>query len=181
MGEPNGVELTIEHHDTGEPYEDLGAGDMTVVVSTAGAETEALALEPAFGQPGVYTADLLPTAPGEYTFHFVGNIGDTPVDVEMTSGDDTFSGVLSPADVEFPVKVPTMAEVATRLDRIDGRIEDLPDQAALDAANARADAAVASANQAMTMGLLVGGAGLVVALVALVVGWRAGRGSTARP
>jgi hypothetical protein len=179
VGQPNAVELSIEHHETGEPIDDVAAGDLTVVVSTSDQATAALPLEPAFGQPGVYVADLLPTAPGEYTFHFAGSIGEQAVDVEMTSGDDTFSPVRASTDVEFPVQVPTLAEVADRLGRIDGRITELQSAALDPQALADLEAAVSearsAADRASTFGLLVGGAGLVVAIIALVVAWRATR------
>ncbi len=182
VGQPNAVELTIELHDTEAPVEDLADGALTVVVTTAGQDTAALPLEAAFGSPGVYEASLLPTVPGEYTFHFVGTINDQAVDLSVTSGDDTFSSVRASTDVEFPVQVPTLADVATRLERIDGRIEELQtaavdpqDIAALQTAVADAKAA---ADRASTMGLLVGGAGLVVAIGALWFAMRAGRRGT---
>lgn len=163
VGVPNFIEVSITDAD-GEPVTDLAPGDITVVVSTSDQSTEALPLEPQFvvdvyGTPGQYGADLLPTVPGEYTFQFAGTLRDETVDVTVTSGEDTFSPVNASTDVEFPVKVPTLAEVQTSLDRINGRIED----------------AQAAADRASTMGLLVGGAGLVVAFVALVVAWQATR------
>lgn len=187
VGVPNGVEVTISDHD-GQPVNDLGAGDITVVVSTADQSTEVLPLEPAFGvvpgrpqlvsfgTPGQYVADLLPTVPGDYTFQFAGTLHEETVDVTVTSGDDTFSPVQSSSDVEFPVKVPTLAEVAERLDRIDGRIEDLQGDAGLAAdANATATGALDAANRAVMVGALVGGVGLVVAVIALFTAWRATR------
>lgn len=183
VGVPNGVEVTITDHD-GEPVADLGAGDITVVVSTAGQSTAALPLEPAFvidvfGTPGQYVADLLPTVPGDYTFELAGTLRGETVDVSVTSGDDTFSPVQSSTDVEFPVKVPTLADVATRLDRIDGRIAELQasaiDPQTLSNLQTDVSTARAAADSASTMGLLVGGAGLVVAVVALLVAWGAVR------
>lgn len=185
VGQPNGVEFSIEDHDE-QPVTDLAAGAVQVVVSTAGGETAPLPLEPGFsveggfGTLGQYEAELMPTTPGEYTFHFTGSIHDEPVDVTVTSGEETFSPVRSSTEIEFPVKVPTLADVATRLDRIDGRIgavqADAP--AALAAAQAATDAARAateSANRALLIGSLVGGAGVVLALAALYVAIRAGR------
>jgi hypothetical protein len=180
VGVPNGVEITVSDDD-GKPVNDLGAGDITVVVSTADQSTTALPLEPAFvvnvfGTPGQYVADLLPTVPGDYTFQFAGSLHEETVDVTVTSGEDTFSPVQSSTDVEFPVKVPTLAEVAERLGRIDGRIVDLQGETGLAAeASEAAASAVDAANRALMVGALVGGAGLVVAVIALFVAWRAGR------
>ena len=174
VGVPNFVELSIEN-EAGDPVTDLKPGDITVVVSTAGQSTEPLSIEPQFvvgefGEPGQYGADVLPTAPGDYTFTFAGTLKGETVDVTVSSGDDTFSPVQASTDVEFPVKVPTMAEVAERLQRIDGRIQD-----ATTGAQASADAAVDAANRATQLGVGIGGLGLVVAVIALAVAWRAAR------
>jgi hypothetical protein len=180
VGVPNGVEITVTDPD-GQPVTDLGAGDITVIVSTADQATEALPLEPAFvvdafGTPGQYVTDLLPTVPGDYTFQFAGSLHEETVDVTVTSGEDTFSPVQSSTEVEFPVKVPTLAEVAERLDRDNGRIEDLQSGAGLaETANANATSALDAANRAVMVGALVGGAGLVVAMIALFMAWRASR------
>ena len=180
VGVPNGVEVTVSDPD-GEPVTDLGAGDITVVVSTADQSTEVLPLEPAFvldafGTPGQYLADLLPTVPGDYTFQFAGSLREETVDVTVTSGEDTFSPVQSSTGVEFPVKVPTLAEVAKRLDRDNVRIEELQAGAGqAQVANANATNALDVASKALMVGALVGGAGLVVAVIALFVAWRAGR------
>lgn len=183
-GQPNGIELFITDHDD-KPVTDLTADALTVTVSTAGQDSEALPLEPAFdvaegfGTPGQYTADLLPTTPGEYTFHFVGSIHDTAVDISVASGEETFSAVQTSSEVEFPVKVPTLADVATRLDRIDARIQEvqagIPDAAEIASLRAAATEARAAADAAGRNGLLVGGAGLVVAAIALAFAVRAGR------
>jgi hypothetical protein len=180
----NAVEVTIQdHHD--QPVNDLAAGDLAVVVSTADQQTAALSLEPAFdleegtGTPGQYVADILPTTTGEYTFHITGSIHAQAVDLTLTSGAETFEAVTSSSDLEFPVKVPSPADVATRLDRIDGRIQDLQAGAvsAQQLADLRAQVSDArnAASQATTMGLLVGGAGLVVAVIAVFVAVRASR------
>jgi len=72
------------------------------------------------------------------------------------------------------VKQPTLTEVGTRLDRIDGRIDALqspaPGSDALAAANAAAAAAAsasAAADRALLIGLVLGGAGVILALAAL--------------
>ena len=183
-GQPNGVEVTIEDHDE-SPVVDLAADALSVVVSTGGQDaprmplTPAFSIEGGFGTPGQYTADLIPTVPGEYTFHFTGAIHDQEVDVTITSGEDTFSGVNATTDLEFPVKVPTMVDVATRLDRIDGRIEQL--QAGAISPQQLADlqtainAARTEARDAASTGRILGGAGLLVGAIALIVARRAGR------
>jgi hypothetical protein len=178
VGQPNAVQLTIANHDE-SPVTDLGADDLKVVVSTAGQDSDALALTPAFdaeegeGPLGEYHAALVPTAPGDYSFHFTGSIHGTAVDVTLKSGPETFDSVEGTSDLEFPVKQPTLTEVGTRLDRIDGRIEALrsaaPAAGALASAQDTATGASAAADRALLIGALLGGAGLVVAVIALAL------------
>lgn len=183
-GQPNAVEVFVADHDD-QPVSDLAADALKVVVSTGGQDSPSLTLTPAFdleegfGTPGEYTADLMPTVPGEYTFHFTGSIRDQAVDASVTSGEETFSSVIGSSDIEFPVKVPTLADVATRLDRIDGRIQDVQDVTSDSQSQALAAArdASAAADRALLVGLLVGGAGLVVAVVALWYAMRSARRS----
>ena len=183
VGQPNGVQLFV--YDAAEkPITDIPADAISVVVSTAGQDSSSLSLSPAFeveegfGTPGEYSTDLIPTAPGDYTFHFTGTIHGEAIDVSMASGDQTFDGVVAPGDLEFPVKQPTLTEVGTRLDRIDGRLATLqstaPAPGAVADAQSNAAAASASADQALLIGSLLGGAGLVVGAIAL---WLALRGS----
>lgn len=192
VGQPNAVQVTISDHHDGAPILDLAADALAVVVTTAGVDSASLPLEPAFdavektGPLGEYGAALVPTAPGDYTFHITGSIHDTAVDLTVTSGDETFNAVVASTDLEFPAKMPTLTEVGTRLDRIDSRIAALqsaapgPDsgdgalQAARDAADV-ARAALTQADKAFTTGLLIGGAGLLVAVIALFLAFRATR------
>jgi len=182
VGQPNAVQLTITDHEE-KPVTDLGADDLTVVVSTAGQDSSALPVTPAFdteegfGNPGEYHAELIPTAPGDYSFHITGKIHDTAVDLTVASGPETFDAIEGTSDLEFPVKQPTLTEVGTRLDRIDGRIDALQSAAPVAdgglalAGNAMstAQAAQAAADRALLIGLVAGGSGLVFALAALLL------------
>jgi hypothetical protein len=184
VGQPNAVALFV-YDQADKPITDVPADAISVVVSTAGQDSGALSLAPAFdveegfGTPGEYSSDLIPTAPGDYTFHFTGTIHDKAIDVSMASGAETFDGVVAPADLEFPVKQPTLTEVGTRLDRIDGRIDALqstaPATGAVADAQATAAAASTGADRALLIGSLLGGAGLVVAAIALWLALRSRR------
>jgi hypothetical protein len=187
VGQPNAVQLTITDHD-GKPVADLAADDLKVVVSTAGQDSAPLPVTPAFdteegfGNAGEYHADLIPTAPGDYSFHVTGKIHDTAVDVTVASGPETFDAIEGTSDLEFPVKQPTLTEVGTRLDRIDGRIGALQSAApgsdlvaAAGAATAAAQAASAAADRALLLAVVLGGAGLVVAIAAILMAMRSRR------
>ena len=184
VGQPNGAQLFV--YDAAEkPIIDIPADAISLVVSTGGQDSSSLSLSPAFdleegfGTPGEYSTEIIPTAPGDYTFHFTGTIHGKAIDVSMASGDETFDGVVAPADLEFPVKQPTLTEVGTRLDRIDGRVDALqsavPAPAAIADAQSAASAAQSAASQALLIGALLGGAGLVIAVIALWLVLRARR------
>jgi len=188
VGQPNSVELFV--YDTDEkPITDIPADAISVVVTTGGQDSSSFGLSPAFdveegfGTPGEYAADIIPTAPGDYSFHFTGTIHGKAIDVTMASGDGTFDSVVAPADLEFPVKQPTLTEVGTRLDRIDGRIDALqaavPAQGAVTDAQSAATAAGAAAARALLIGSLLGGAGLVIAVIGLWLVLRGRRPVTA--
>ena len=181
VGQLNGVQLFVYDADE-KPITDIPADAISVVVSTGGQDSSSLSLSPAFdveegfGTPGEYSTDLIPTAPGEYSLHFAGTIHGKAIDLSMTSSDSTFDGVAAAGDLEFPVKQPTLTEVGTRLDRIDGRVDELR-STAQDISDARsaASAAQSAANQALLIGALLGGAGLVIAVIALWLVLRARR------
>lgn len=185
VGQPNAVQVTITDHHDGSPILDLGADDIKVVVSTAGADSGSLGFAPAFdavekeGSLGEYDAALVPTAPGDYSFHITGSIHGTAVDLTVASGDETFDPVVASTDLEFPAKMPSLTEVGTRLDRIDARIQDLQNNGqgdpteALQLAEAAQNLAITAQNaaeEAKTLALLgfaVGVVGILVAVWAL--------------
>jgi hypothetical protein len=167
IGEANGVQVII-HDANDEPITDLGTDDLKVVVSTGDQQSGELAFEPGFdlaegeGPLGEYNAPIMPTTPGDYTFHLSGAIHGEPVDITVTSSDETFDTVRGTTEIQFPVKVPTLNEVATRLDRIDSRL-------------AAADGAQAAADRALLVGAGLGLLGVIIGAAALLVARRAAR------
>lgn len=61
-----------------------------------------LPLEPKWGDPGHYVAYLIPTQPGDYSFHVTGEIEGTAIDETFTAGPETFSSVAPREALEFP-------------------------------------------------------------------------------
>jgi hypothetical protein len=167
VGEANGVQVIIHDADD-NPITDLATDDLKVVVSTGDQQSGELTFEPAFdleegeGPMGQYNAPIMPTAPGDYTFHLTGAIHGEPVDITVTSSNETFDTVRGTTEIQFPVKVPTLNEVATRLDRLDTRL-------------ASADNAQAAADRALLVGGGLGLLGVIIAAAALLVARRATR------
>ena len=183
VGEANAV-LIIVHDADGQPVTDLAEDDVTVVVSTGGEQTGELTFEPAFdaeegeGALGEYHAPIMPTAPGDYTFNITGAIHGEPVDIEVTSGDETFDTVKGTSEIQFPAKLPTLPEIVTRLDRIDERLAaGGPTQEDVDAALARAESAQQAADRALLVGGGIGLVGLAVGIWAIAASRRAPRAS----
>jgi hypothetical protein len=128
-------------------------GDKTSTQRTAPIDMEA-----AFGEPGKYSAPILPTRPGVYTFHITGTVDGQPVDQNFTSSKDTFESVEDPQ--EFPVKDPTRGELAQKIERLDPRMANEAKAAA--ASQSSADRARTTAFAALALAVV----GLVLALSA---------------
>jgi hypothetical protein len=174
VGQQNSVQLILSTA-AGKPVTDLGDSLKVEVIYQS--QTTTLSPEPTFdpdtglGTPGDYRAWFFPTAPGNYTFHFTGTIGSQSVDERFTSGPTTFDPAGDPTQVEFPIKNPTLTELATAVQRQNPRI----DAAAADAkAAARHDAN--GAKVVGIVGIIVGVVGVALAITALVSS-RRGRGA----
>ncbi len=96
----NGPEFKVTHEGTDDPVADADL-DLSVVV-TLGPATKTLSLHPADGKPGIYTADLIPMRPGDYTFRLSGTIDSTSVDETFSSSEGQFSTVEPVTDIQFP-------------------------------------------------------------------------------
>lgn len=104
-GQQNGLDLRISTLDpTGgvnsQPVEGAEA-TLTAEVSY-GDQTMPLTIDTVYNEPGSYRAIFFPTAPGDYSFHITGTLGDTPIDETFTSADGEFGAVEDPAPLQFP-------------------------------------------------------------------------------
>ncbi|HEX2259150.1 MAG TPA: hypothetical protein VHJ40_05335 [Actinomycetota bacterium] len=164
-GSPNAVSVRVTDAGSGQPVQGL---QLKVEVLFGGRDstqkTPPLDLQPAFNEPGVYSAPILPSRPGTYTFHITGQLDGEPFDQYFTSGEDTFDSIHNAR--EFPVEDPSPGELAERLSRIDSRIETASQEAAM-------------ARSLAFGGIALGVIGLLVALAALWAARKAGRSSAA--
>lgn len=90
-----------------------------------GESRKTFAIEPKWNEPGAYTAAVIPTEAGDYTWHIFGDIDGTPVDATMTSGPDTFSSIGTKADVAFPEAEPAASELRSDIAALDGKVTEL--------------------------------------------------------
>jgi hypothetical protein len=166
-GIQNAVQLFVKDA-KGKPVDDLGDPPTLKVQIISGSQTsDPLELAPSFdadtglGTHGEFDAAVIPTAPGDYTFHFTGTINGQKIDEKFTSSDKTFDTVKEPTEVEFPAKPPSVGQLATNLDRLNPRVD-----GAVSAAQSAQQAAKSAKDKAGTATILA-----VVALVAgLVLG-----------
>jgi hypothetical protein len=156
VGFDNAVQVLVKKGDAA--VTGITDKDLTVEVSLDTKKMDAMPLVPTadpdtgLGIPGEYEMHFIPTAPGDYTFHIKGAITGTPVDETVKASDKTFNTVQDANAVEFPNKVPSAAELATKVDKQTPRID------AVQASASQGSKAQDDANHA-----------LAVAIVALVV------------
>ncbi|MBV8161604.1 MAG: hypothetical protein JO265_11835, partial [Acidimicrobiia bacterium] len=133
MHEPTytGVENAVQFFlkdPKGNPIDDLGDPPSLKVQVINGSQTsDPLDLEPSFdpdtglGTHGEFDAAIVPTVPGDYTFHLTGAINGQNIDEKFTSSDTTFDTVKDPTDIQFPAKAPSNGQLATSIQRLDTR------------------------------------------------------------
>jgi hypothetical protein len=120
-GFKNGVQVNAAR--SGIPVKG-GRLQVVLIFGSKSSETQSdpVPLEPSFGVPGQYEATVIPTRPGQYTFHITGRLGGKRINEFFTSGPRSFDDVRNPTGAEFPAQDPTSAELAARLDRLDARV-----------------------------------------------------------
>jgi hypothetical protein len=99
LNQPNGLDLFVTNSKTGEMVNGLEETLQAEIIF--GSSKKAVKIEPQ-EEDGAYTAYVVPTEIGDYTWHIFGTIENTPVDVSMTSSPDTFGSVEPLSDFAFP-------------------------------------------------------------------------------
>jgi hypothetical protein len=169
LDQENFVQFFLHDLKTGKPITTLG--DSLKVDVVVGSQKKTLALLPSFdpdtglGTPGEYDASFFPTAVGKYTFHFYGSIGGQKIDQSFTSGPTTFALVEDPSSVQFPNKVPTTADLNSLVQHLAPRVDSVG--TTLAAQKSDLQSSIDTARLIGIIGLVVGAAGLIVAVVAL--------------
>ena len=127
----------------------------------------------AFGDPGNYKADFIPTASGQYVFHFFGTIEGMLLNERFESGVGKFDDVQPATEIQFPERAASTRELESA---VRGALESA--QQAQDTAlalEAAADSAQDSATTATTLaiaGIAVGAFGIVVGVIGIIAAFR---------
>jgi hypothetical protein len=121
VGQINAVELIVTTTKDGKPVAGVEK-TLSVTVSTGGKTSDALNFDASDETPGLYTATIIPTVPGDYKFHVVGTIDQTKVDETFDTAQGKIASVDPLSSYEFPVKDPSNAELQKEIDDLKAQI-----------------------------------------------------------
>lgn len=183
VGAQNAIQVFIDVASAGNPRgtpvstlnQDCSHPDFQVTVKVGSTTSSPYCPAPVYdgdtgnGRLDEYDYPMIPTVVGIYTFHIFGTIDGTPVDQTVSSGPTTFDSIADSSSVEFPVAVPAVAAVSTKVDAVNQRAATAlasAQSAATTAANAKASASSAStlAIIAIVLAVLLSALNLVIGL-----------------
>ena len=118
----------------------------------------------AFDEPGNYKADFIPTASGQYAFHFIGTIEGMLLDERFESGVGTFDDVQPATAIQFPERAASTRELESA---VRGALESA--RQAQDTALAL-EAAAESANDSASTATTLAIAGIAVGAIGIIIG-----------
>jgi hypothetical protein len=116
VGQLNALDLTVTETASTKAVEGLEKTLKADLITGGGAATVPLAIAARFGLPGKYQGQVVPTKVGDYTFHVTGTVGTLAVDEKFESGPGRFGAIEDIAPLQFPNKVPSNSDLASKLD-----------------------------------------------------------------
>jgi hypothetical protein len=115
VGQKNAASIRISKSGT-NPAEPVTGAEKTLNVEIRqGAQTKTFDLRAAFGQPGYYLVDIVPTRDGDYVWTFVGSIGSDQISEKFDTADGKFNAVQPATDVQFPIASPDPVQIVSEL------------------------------------------------------------------
>lgn len=115
VGQPNGLFLAVTDA-AGRPVTGLAKTLHAEAIVGGGARRMTLDLVADPDRAGQYTAPMVPTRVGDYIFHISGTVGMTTVDEKFESGPNRFDSVGDASALQFPDKLPSNGDLASKLD-----------------------------------------------------------------
>jgi hypothetical protein len=171
-GLKNGLDLRVRipgaTEDESMPVEGLQDSLQAEITHIPTGVSKTLSLRTIFNDPGHYTADLIPTAPGVYQFRIFGTIEGLAVDETFVSegGGGGFGDIESSAELQFPQKLTEVREV-------EGAVRGALDTAQLAQDSAiLADGKASSASGLAITGIVLGAVAFVSGIGGVAVGMR---------
>lgn len=174
VGEQNAIQVFVDVASADNPKgtpvstlnQDCTHPDFQVTVTVGTTTSSPFCPAPAYdpdtgnGRLDEYDYALIPTVVGNYTFHIFGSIDGTSISTTVTSGPTTFDSIADSSSVEFPVAVPAVGAVSTKVDAVNQRAA-----SALASAQTAATTASDAKNSASSATILA----IVAILVAIVL------------
>jgi hypothetical protein len=183
VGEQNAIQVFVdiasEDNPKGTPVSTLNQDcthpDFQVTVTVGTTTSSPFCPAPAYdpdtgnGRLDEYDYALIPTVVGAYTFRIFGSINGTPINTTVTSGPATFDSIADSSSVEFPVAVPAVAAISTKVDAVNQRAESAlgsAQSAATTASDAKSSASTATilAIVAIVLAMLLSGFNVAIGL-----------------
>lgn len=128
-GQKNGTDLRVTDTETKKPVEGLEKTLQVEITHVTTGVSRTFQIRGLFRDAGHYTNDLIPTAPGKYSFRFFGNIEGMPVNETFLSGTGRFSDAESSSDLQFPDKLPDLREVNSAVRGVQNTAQQAQDKA----------------------------------------------------
>ena len=186
VGEQNAIQVFVDIASANNPQgtpvrtlnQDCTHPDFQVTVTVGTTTSSPFCPAPAYdsdtgnGRLDEYDYALIPTVVGTYTFLIFGSINGIPIDQTVTSGPSTFDSVADSSAVEFPVAVPAVAALSTKVDAVNQRAESALADA--QSATTNATAAKSSASTATVLAIVA------IVLAMLLSGFNVAIGSRRR-
>ncbi len=183
VGEQNAIQVFVdiasEDNPKGTPVSTLNQDcthpDFQVTVTVGTTTSSPYCPAPAYdpdtgnGRLDEYDYALIPTVVGAYTFRIFGSINGTSINTTVTSGPTTFDSIADSSSVEFPVAVPAVAAISTKVDAVNQRAESAlgsAQSAATTASDAKSSASTATilAIVAIVLAMLLSGFNIAIGL-----------------
>jgi hypothetical protein len=96
----NGPEFSVKLHSDESAV--VGLEETLKLEVSYGGKTKTLRLRAVNDEQGNYTADMIPTQPGDYSFRLTGTINGIEIDETFSSAEGEFSSVEPISDIQFP-------------------------------------------------------------------------------
>jgi hypothetical protein len=114
----NSLDLTVTETSGAKAVEGLDKTLKADLTFGGSSQTQPLTLAARFGLPGKYSGYVLPTKVGDYTFHITGTVGTMNIDEKFESGPGRFGSIESTDPLQYPQKLVSNADLASRLDQL---------------------------------------------------------------
>jgi hypothetical protein len=157
VDEVNGIDFHATIVESGAPV--LGLDQALQTEVSTGGQRVTLSLTPVLTDDvppqffGGYTANIMPTVAGSYSFRFFGNVNGTVINESFQCGPTTFECVEPQSDIQFPEKTPSGRLVQLSLQDMKSQVSQFQD--------------------ALRFAYVIGVGGIIVGIAGLVVGFTA--------